>query len=240
MNSSLLSDICYVLRRLDKTPWFTILAAVLFLISPITPTLAGESELRTYGDPSLRTVVDARTRAIYKAASDPGTQRIFLITRGNPMSVRGARGTEVTGTVIEGAISRIIATVWTKDGKYSVEFYRTGETLVMTYETFIFFEESAPPGAWRNFMGLAAWERRVYFDARRNIGYAEARGLQAPAPGTGGEQLQQQAQRLAELLHKSGTGANTETPAPSDPPFVDVKGAFFALSVADIEVAAIN
>lgn len=118
------------------------------------------------------------------------------------MHVKGARGTEVTGTVVEGAIGRIVATVWSKEGKYSVEFYRAGKTLLMACETFTFFEESAPPGAWRNFMGLAAWERHVYFDSQQNIGYAEARGLKAPAPGIGGEQLQERAQRLAQLLQR--------------------------------------
>jgi hypothetical protein len=178
------------------------LAVLLLTISVITPAPAGESELRTYGDPSLRTSMEARTREIYETASAPGSQRIFLMTRSNPMSLKDSRGTEITGTVVGGAISRIVGTVWTKRGKYSVEFYLADKTLVMAYETFTFFEESAPPGAWRNFMGLAAWERRLYFDAHRNIGYAEARGLQAPAPGAGGEQLQEQAQRLVQLLHK--------------------------------------
>jgi hypothetical protein len=63
---------------------------------------AGKSELQTYGDPSLRTAVDARTKAIYDVASDPSSRRIFVITRGNPMCVKEAQGTEVTGTVVDG------------------------------------------------------------------------------------------------------------------------------------------
>ena len=199
MNAALLSDFRHVLRPFARAPG---LLAVLFAICPMTPAWAGKSELQTYGDPSLRTAVDARTKAIYDVASDPSSRRIFVITRGNPMRVKEAQGTEVTGTVVDGTIGRIIATVWTKEGKYSVEFYRAGTALLMVYETFTFFEESAPPGAWRNFMGLAAWERHVYFDSQQNIGYAEARGLRAPAPGAGGEQLQEQAQRLAQLLQK--------------------------------------
>ena len=177
-------------------------AAGLLAIGLVAPAWAGESDLQIYGDPALRTAVDAQTKAIYDAASGPSSQRIFVMTRGNPMQVKDARGTEVTGTVVEGAISRIVATVWTKEGKYSVEFYRAGKRLLMAYETFTFFEESAPPGDWRNFMGLAAWERHVYFDSQQKIGYAEARGRRAPAPGIGGEQLQERAERVTELLQE--------------------------------------
>ena len=202
MNASLLSDSRYVLYQFARTLRSSIVTAILLVICPLTPAWADQSGLRTYGDPSLRTAVDAQTKRIYDVASGPSSQRIFVITRGNPMRVKEARGTEVTGTVAEGAISRIVATVWTKEGKYSVEFYRAGKTLLMVYETFTFFEESAPLGAWRNFMGLAAWERHVYFDSQQNIGYAEARGLRAPAPGVGGKQLQERAQRLAQLLQE--------------------------------------
>jgi hypothetical protein len=197
MNAALLSGTRNVFCQFARAPGLSILTAVLLVICALAPAWAGEPDLRTYGDPSLRTAVDAQRRAIYDIASGPSSQRFFVITRANPMHVKGARG-----TVVEGTIGRIVATVWTKEGKYSVEFYRAGKTLLMAYETFTFFEESAPPGAWRNFMGLAAWERHVYFDSQQNIGYAEARGLKAPAPGIGGEQLQERAQRLAQLLQK--------------------------------------
>jgi hypothetical protein len=39
-------------------------------------------------------------------------------------------------------------------------------------------------------------------------------------------------------LQTRTVGARTELPAPSVPPFAGVKGAFFALSVADIEASA--
>ena len=43
---------------------------------------------------------------------------------------------------------------------------------------------------------------------------------------------------LLVLLQTRTGGARTEPPAPSDPPFGGVRGAFFALSVADIEASA--
>ena len=202
MNTALLSDTRYVLSQFPRALGLGIVNVVLLVICSIAPAWAAESDLQTYGDPSLRTAVEAQTRRIYDVASGPGGQHIFVMTRGNPMHVKEAQGTEVIGTVVDGVISRIVATAWTKEGKYSVEFYRAGKTLLMVYETFTFFEESAPPGAWHNFMGLAAWERHVYFDPKQKIGYAEARGLRAPVPGVGGEQLQERAQRLAQLLQK--------------------------------------
>ena len=42
---------------------------------------------------------------------------------------------------------------------------------------------------------------------------------------------------LLALLQTRTVGARTEPPAPSDPPFAGVKGAFFAVSVADIEAS---
>lgn len=201
MNAAFLSGIGHVFRLFARTHGLTVATAVLLATCRMT-ALAGESELQTYRDPSLRTTVDAQTKAIYDAASGPDTQRIFLITRGNPMSVKGARDTEVTGTMVEGEISRIVAAAWTEEGKYSVEFYRAEKKLLMVYETFTFFEESSPLGAWRNFMGLAAWERRAYFDSRQEIGYAEARGTQAPKPGADGKQLQERANHIEDLLQK--------------------------------------
>jgi hypothetical protein len=116
------------------------------------------------------------------------------------LALSHAVGTEATATFVGSAIARVVATVWTTQGKYASEYYRTDNRLVMAYETFAYFEEAAPPGAWRNFMGHAAWERRTYFDSRGGVAYAEARGSHAPAPGGGVDQLRLQADRLVRLL----------------------------------------
>lgn len=162
---------------------------------------AAEADLRTFGDPSLRPAVDARLRAIYDGAARPDSPRVSLLTGRNLLSQPHARGTEVTGVRVGALVGRIVASVWTKDGKYSVEYYRDETGLQLVYETFTYFEETAPSDAWRNFLGLAAWERRSYFDGPR-IGYAEARGRQAPAPGSDAALLRGQAEDLASLVSK--------------------------------------
>ena len=174
---------------------------VAVLVAPSAARVrADDAELRTLGDPALRAAVDARTRPIYDAAARPDAKRVFLMTRANPLSLEAARGTEATGVVVEGTVGRIVASVWTKSGKYSVEYYRTSQALLFVYETFVYFEEEAPRGAWRNFMGQAAWERRTYFDDRQSVGFAEARGPNAPPPGADGPPLIDRAQRMARLL----------------------------------------
>jgi len=175
-------------------------------------TLAQDSELRTYGDPAVRTAVDPQVRKIYELGARPGTQ-IELMTRDNPLNLRDALGTELTesiigdsnvgGSNIGGSGGRIVGAVWTKQGKYSIEFYRDGDKLLMVYETFTYFAESAPRDAWHNFKGLPAWECRIYFGPQGEVGYAETRGRQAPAPEMNGKKFQQQAQHLVELLSKS-------------------------------------
>ena len=165
-------------------------------------TLAQNSELRTYGDPSVRTGVDAQLKVIYERANGPGVH-VELLTRDNPLQLRDAVGTQLSASIIDGSAGRIVGTIWTKRGIYSIEFYRVGEKLLMVYETFSFFVESAPPDAWHNFMGLPAWESRIYYGAQGDVAYAESHGSQAPAPVINGKELQQEADRLDKILNRS-------------------------------------
>jgi len=163
---------------------------------------AQKTELRTYGDPSVRTGVDAQLRTIYEHANGPGVH-VELLTRDNPLQLRDALGTQLSASIIDGSAGRIVGTIWTKRGVYSIEFYRVGGKLLMVYETFSFFVESAPPDAWHNFMGLPAWESRIYYDATGDVAYAESHGSQAPTPVINGKELQQEAERLDEILNRS-------------------------------------
>jgi hypothetical protein len=183
-------------------PGSAVVLAIGLLAAPCPVARAVEPDVRTYGDPSLRPAVDARLRTIYDAAARPDSPRVSLLTRRNLLSQAHARATEVTGVRVGTLVGRIVANVWTSDGKYSIEYYRGEAGLQLVYETFTYFEETAPRDAWRNFLGLAAWERRSYFDGPR-IGYAEARGRQAPAPGADAARLRAQAEDLAGLLAKS-------------------------------------
>jgi hypothetical protein len=186
----------------------TLLVTALFSVTtraqvgPGSPPPLVQADVRTYGDPSLRAAVDTHSHSIYDVADKPDAKRISLMTRGNPLSFPGAEGTEATGVLVEGSVGRIVVNVWTKRGRYSVEYYRAQDTLLFVYETFAYFEERAPRHAWRNFMGLAVWERRSYFDERNRIGFAESRGADAPPPGSDGTRLIAQAERLAKLIQE--------------------------------------
>jgi hypothetical protein len=164
-------------------------------------TLAQNSELRTYGDPSIRTATDAQLKRVYELVTGPGVH-IELLTRDNPLQLRNAMGTEVSAAIINGSAGRIVGTVWTK-GKYSIEFYRVGNKLLMVYETFSFFTETAARDTWHNFMGLPAWESRIYYGTQGDVGYAETHGSEAPAPEINGKKLQQGAELLDKLLNRS-------------------------------------
>jgi hypothetical protein len=187
------------------------LAASLCVLS-CARSSASDDDVLSYGDPSLRAAVDARSRPIYEAAAKPDAKRVFLMTLANPLSLPGAQGTEATGVVVEGAFGRIVVKVWTKRGQYSVEYYRTPEALLFVYETFVYFAERAPRRAWRNFMGLPAWERRSYFDERNRIGFAEARGKDAPSPGSGGRRLIAQADRVTKLVQERFSQDHSDRP----------------------------
>jgi hypothetical protein len=150
---------------------------------------------RVYGSADLRAPIDARTRQIYDAAG----QRAFRMTRANPLAIPHAQGMELTGTRAGQGFSRIVAFVWTKEGKYGVEYYFDGNKLLLVFETFEYFDTTAPKQAWRNFKGIPGWSRRTYFQGAAIV-YAEAQGADAPAPGAGAEKLITDARKLAMLL----------------------------------------
>lgn len=161
---------------------------------------AGATDERQFGDASLRPRVEVRTRSIYDAGSRPETSRRFLFTTDNLLGIPEALGTEASATFGTTG-DRLVATVWSKTGKYSVEYYRSSKSvLLFVYETFVYFTDTAPSDAWRNFMGLSAWERRSYFDDSHAIGYAASLGKHAPPPGSGAAELHEQAVRLATAL----------------------------------------
>jgi len=171
-------------------------------IAEAPPVSQPDEEARTFGDASARRVVDDRTRAIYDRLNAAGTKRVSIVSRTNPLALPGAAGTELTGAFIEGTTGRILATVWTKRGKYDVEFHQAQDGLLLVYETFAYFDEAAPRGAWHNFLGLPAWERRSYFTPAHRVSYAETRGTGAPAPGADGARLINQAQLLSGMLQR--------------------------------------
>ena len=115
---------------------------------PCSGTLAQRVDGTTYGDPNLRTVADAQLQKIYERANGPG-EHVEVLTNGNPLGIRDALGTEISGSLAEGSLIRIVGTAWTRRGKYSFEFYRDGDRLLMAYATFTWFAECAPRHSWR-------------------------------------------------------------------------------------------
>jgi hypothetical protein len=193
----------HAFRRKVPRNWRTrscLIAILVFMFG--TEAFAEERDLHVYGDPATRSAVDAQLKKIYDLANGPGVQ-VELLTRDNPLQLPDALATELTASMAGDSANRIVGAVWTKQGKYSIEFYRSGDRLLMVYETFTFFMESAPSDAWRNFMGLAGWESRIYFGAQGEVGYAETRGREAPAPVTNGRKLHDQAERVRRLLVQS-------------------------------------
>jgi hypothetical protein len=182
----------------------TLTLLVVLLTCNLSASAAGnDTEPRTFGDPSIRTAIDARAHAVYDSADKPDAKRVFLITRDNPLSLPAATGTEATGVFVDGFVSRIVANVWTRRGKYSVEYYQGKGGLFFVYESFVFFEDAAPQGAWHNFMGLPGWEGRTYFNDDHSVGYAEFRGRGAPVSRSNGMRLNDQALRITALIQRN-------------------------------------
>jgi hypothetical protein len=150
---------------------------------------------RAFGDPTLAAALGARMEALYEAAGDWR----YVLTRRNPLELPGAAGTEVRGAYIDNRPTRVLASTWMADGVYSVEYLVGPEGLLFVFETFEYFEEDAPEGAWRNARGLAAWERRSYW-RNEEVGYSVTVGVDGPNPGADGERLRDRGMMLFTLL----------------------------------------
>jgi hypothetical protein len=166
-----------------------------------------QDQLRTYGDSSLRDAIAARAQVTYDSTDKPDAKRVHVMTRDNPLSLAGAAGTEATGVFVRDVLSRIVATVWTNRGKYSVEYYQVKDGPFFVWESFVSFEDAAPRGAWRNFMGLPAWERRTYFNDDHRIVYAEGRGRGAPLAGSDAARLNNGSRRITALIRQHAGSA---------------------------------
>lgn len=164
---------------------------VLLLGIPLSSVAQEAVPVVSVGDPAYKERIHTTTSAIYE-----GVERwVFGLQKAHGWDLNMAHGVEIqTGFVGEEA-QRIIAKLWTDQGIYAVEFYCQAGALLHTYETFEFFEEEAPKDAWRNFKGVAAWERRTYFDGAQ-IGYAETKGHHGPQPGTDADRLHERLVRV--------------------------------------------
>jgi hypothetical protein len=145
------------------------------ILSALIPAFA-QQPTRIEGDPAVRRALEADVRAIYKSASHPA----FLLLRSNPPGLNDYVNAEIIGTHVDGHLARIVMSAWNTNGRRSIEYYLVSGTLVHMYESFEFFEDNAPENAWRNFKGIAAWERRAYF-RDEEAAYVETTGVRAPA-----------------------------------------------------------
>jgi hypothetical protein len=133
-----------------------------------------EQATRREGDAALRGVVDAELRKIYDAPKEP----VFLLMSSSPPGLKGCGSTEIVGYYLSGELVRIVLSSWASSGKHALEYYMHAGALLLVYEDFEFFQETAPAGAWKNFKHIPSWERRVYF-GNGEAGYAETTGVGA-------------------------------------------------------------
>jgi len=175
------------------------IAIMLFVLSVLGATvLAQKNEQRkSFGDANQKEKIQVKTSAIFKLGGD----WLFALTRRDLLGLNTLEGTELEGAYSEGHFIRIIGMALAEKGKYTVEYYFEKDALLLAYETFEYYSEAAPVGAWRNSKRLAAWERRSYFHGVR-IGFAETRGKNAPNAGTGARTLINTSNRLLGALKK--------------------------------------
>lgn len=139
-----------------------------------TRTWGQSGPVKRAGDSTVVAAIEARTRVVY----DSTEKWVFAFTQANVIGEPGAYGTEIQTGLRQGVPVRIIAGGWTPQGKFGAEYYRVGGELIFVYESTERFRELAGPG-WRNFKGLAGWERRTYLVGGR-VAYVETTGEGAP------------------------------------------------------------
>ena len=145
-----------------------------FALSFLSAPVVAQRGADRVGDSSIVAPTYAILRIIYDSAKSPA----FSFTAGNVLDIAGASATEIQATFLAGDVARVVAVTWGSAGKYGVEYYFRGETLLFSYESFEFVAEAAPQGQWTNFKKLPAWERRVFWKDRE-AGFVESSGCPA-------------------------------------------------------------
>lgn len=189
------------------------------VVPMLLAVLLQSHDVRTVGDASVRSDVDARTKAIYADLSSAGTRWAALLAVDEPLIVvpgmepakesakLAPSFTDATGAFIDKGRTRIVANVSSAHGKYGVEYYIDDGVLVFVYDSFEFLPERAPASAWTNFRGLQGWERRIYFRDGA-VAFQELTGTGAPAAD--GAALRSEVAAVALRLHSRLTEKNVQ------------------------------
>jgi hypothetical protein len=147
------------------------------------------------GDSTVVAPTYAALRILYDSATSPA----FLFLAGNVLEIAGANATEIQATFLEGNVARVVAGTWGSAGKYGVEFYFQGDSLLFSFESFEYIAETAPVGQWQNFKRLPAWERRVFWKGR-TAAFTESSGCSAQLTAGERERLLLSAGTLREMM----------------------------------------
>lgn len=172
----------------------SVVRSVLSLIVLVSTSLRAQGPDRA-GDSTVVAPTYAATRVLYDSAKSPA----FLFLAGNVLEIAGANATEIQATFLRGNVARVVAGTWGSAGKYGVEFYFQGDSLLFSYESFEYIAETAPVGQWQNFRRLPAWERRVFWRGRA-AAFSETSGCPALLTPGERERLLLSAQTLREMM----------------------------------------
>jgi hypothetical protein len=167
---------------------------ILSLGTLVSTSLAAQGPDRV-GDSTVVAPTYAAMRVLYDSANSPA----FLFLAGNVLEIPGANATEIQATFLKGNIARVVAGTWGNAGKYGVEFYFQGDSLLFSFESFEYIAETAPVGQWQNFKRLPAWERRVFWKGRA-AAFTETSGCSAQLTSGERERLLLSAQTVREMM----------------------------------------
>lgn len=167
---------------------------VLSLSALLSTSLQAQGPERA-GDSTVMAPTYAAMRVLHDSANSPA----FLFLAGNVLEIPGANATEIQATFLRGNVARVVAGTWSSAGKYGVEFYFQGDSLLFSFESFEYIAETAPVGQWQNFKRLPAWERRVFWKGRA-AAFTETSGCPAQLSSGERERLLLSAQTLREMM----------------------------------------